>query len=213
METTPTKQTGATLRRDDVAKARVEEMKWYEKINAFEEVTDETCLSRTGRKPISCRWKDINNGDNERVEVRSRHVAREIKQKGTHSYFAGTPPLALVRFVISRAATLSKTGKRRQLLVLDAKRAFLHADGSTETCVKPPHLRDTERCWLLKKCMFGTLPARAGRQHLVRRVCTDICLLSSSNCPCAFGHSTRDLDMVVHGDDEIIAGDGDELDW
>ena len=60
--------------------------------------------------------------DSERVEVRSRLVAREIKQKGTDSYFAGTPPLALVRYVISKAATLSKSGKRRQLMALDAKR-------------------------------------------------------------------------------------------
>ena len=205
--------TGATLRRVDVAKARMEAMKWYEKFNAFEEVTDETCASRTGHKPSSCRWKDINKGDSERVEVRSRLVAREIKQKGTDSYFAGTPPLTLVRYVISRAATLSKTGKRRQLMVLDAKRAFLHADALTETYVKTPHLRDTERCRLLNKCMYGTLPAAAGWQHLVRRVGTDICLLSSSNCPCAFGHSSRDLDMVVHGEDFIIAGDGDDFDW
>ena len=112
--------TGVTLRRDDVAKARMEEMKLYEMFNAFEEVTDETCVSRTRRKPTSCRWRDINKGDNERVEVRSRLVAREIKQKGTDSYFTGTPPLPLVRYVTSKAATLSKTGKRRQLMVLDA---------------------------------------------------------------------------------------------
>ena len=95
-------------------------------------------------------------------------------------------------------------------MVLDATRAFLHADALT---VKPPHLRDTERCWLLKKCVFGTLPAAAGWQHLVQKVGTDIGLLSSSNGPCAFGHSSRDLDMVVHGDDFIVAGDGDDLDW
>ena len=98
-------------------------------------------------------------------------------------------------------------------MVLDAKRAFLHADALTETYVKPPHLRDTERCWLLKKCMHGTFPAAARWQHLVQKVGTDIGLLNSSNCPCAFGHSTRDLDMVVHGNDFIIAGDGDDLDW
>ena len=44
-------------------------------------------------------------------------------------------------------------------MVLDAKRALLQADALTETYVKPPHLRDTERCWLLKKCMYGTLLA------------------------------------------------------
>ena len=26
-------------------------------------------------------------------------------------------------------------------------------------------------------------------------------------------HSTRDLDIVVHGDDFIVAGDGDDPDW
>ena len=205
--------TGATLRRVDVAKARMEVITWYEKFNAFEEVTDETCASRTGHKPSSCRWRDINKGDSERVEVQSRLVAREIKHKFTDSYFARTPPLTLVRCVLNRAATLSKTGKRRQLMVLDAKRAFLHADALTETYVKTPHLRDTERCRLLNKCMYGTLPAAAGWQHLVRRVVTDICLLSSSNCPRAFGYSSGDLDMVVHGDDFIIAGDGDDFDW
>ena len=100
--------TGVTLLRDDVAKARMEEMKWYEKYPAFDEVTGETCVLRTGRKPISCRWRDINKGDSERVEVRSRLAAREIKQKVIDSYFAGTAPLALVRCVLSRAATLSK---------------------------------------------------------------------------------------------------------
>ena len=45
--------------------------------------TDETCLSRTGRMPISCRWQNINNGNKDRVEVRSRLIAREIKQVGT----------------------------------------------------------------------------------------------------------------------------------
>ena len=105
--------TGVTLLSGDVAKARMEEMSWYDKFKACEEVTDETCIMRTGRKPISCRWRDINKGDSERKEVRSRLVAWEIKQKGTVNYFAGTPPLALVSNVISMAATRTKTGNRR----------------------------------------------------------------------------------------------------
>ena len=88
--------------------------------------------------------RDVNKGDSERLEVGSRLVPREIKQKGADSNFAGTPPLALVRYVMSRAATKSKTGKRRQLIVLDAKLAFLYADALAETYVKPPHVRDTE---------------------------------------------------------------------
>ena len=90
---------------------------------------------------------------------------------------------------------------------------FLHADAPTETHVKPPLERGTDRCWLLKKCMYGTLLAAAEWQHMVWKVSTDIGLLSSSNCPCAFGHAPRDLEMVVHGDDFVIAGSGDDLDW
>ena len=122
-----------------MAKARAEEMAWYDKVEACEEVTDETCLSRAGRKPISCRWRDINKGDRERVERRSRWVAREVRQKGTDSYFAGAPLLALARCVISRVSTKSKTGKRRQLMVF-AKRAFLHGGVLTETHVQRLHL-------------------------------------------------------------------------
>ena len=79
--------TKVTLQRDDVAKASMEEMKLCENFNAFEKVTNNNCVSKTGRKAISCRWRDTNKGDNERVEVRSRSVAREIKQEGTDSLF------------------------------------------------------------------------------------------------------------------------------
>ena len=53
--------TGVTLVREYVAKARMEGMSWCDKL----EVTDVTCMMRTGRKPISCRWRDIHNGDSE----------------------------------------------------------------------------------------------------------------------------------------------------
>ena len=162
--------TGATLLRDDVGKARAEEMAWYHKFEACAEVTEKTCQSTAGRKPISCRWKGIDKGGSDHVEVRSRLIARDIKQKGTDSHFAGTPPLALVRYVISRPVTKLKTGRRRQLMVYDAKRAFLHIDAVTGTYVKPPQQRDTERCWLLKKCMYGRVPAAAGWQHLGQKV-------------------------------------------
>ena len=97
----------------------------------------------------------------------------------------------------------------RETTTTDAKRAFLHADAPTETYVEPPHLRDTNRCW--KKCVCGTLPAPAG-QHLVQRVGADNGQLSLSKRPCALGYETRDMDMVVHGDEFIVAGCVEGLD-
>ena len=37
-----------------MAKARMEEMRWYEKFDAFGGVIDETCVLRTGHRPMSC---------------------------------------------------------------------------------------------------------------------------------------------------------------
>ena len=40
-------------------------------------------------------------------------------------------------------------------MVLVAQQAFLHADALNEVYVKPTHLHNRERCWLLKNCMYG----------------------------------------------------------
>ncbi len=57
-------------------------------------------------------------------------------------------------------------GDQRILLVLGAKRAFLHADALGVTYAMPPHIRKTGKCWRPKKCMYGTLPAAAGWQKV-----------------------------------------------
>ena len=100
---------------------------------AFGEVMDETYMSRTGRKPIS----PLIDGNQTRatrnvLNCESRPVARNIKQKGTGCYLARTPSLALVSHLINKAKTRTKMGNRR-LMVLDAKRAFLHTDALIET--------------------------------------------------------------------------------
>ena len=51
----PNIMTGVPLLRDDAARAGAEETAWYDNFEACEAVTNETCLSRTGRNLISCR--------------------------------------------------------------------------------------------------------------------------------------------------------------
>ena len=202
------------LLRDDVAKARTEEMAWNEKFESPRRGDRRNMFVKNGTQnpsPVDGETSTKVTANVWKCEVDWSRV--RSNRKGTDRYFAGTPPLAIVRNVISRAAKISKTGNRPQLMVPDAKRAFLQVDALTETyCENSPYLRVTERCWLLKKFMYGTLPAVAGWQHLVQKVGADIGLLSASNCPCAFGHTSRDSDMVVHGDDFIVAGRGDDLD-
>ena len=62
-------------------------------------------LQRTGRRPISVRWVEVNKGDSENPKIRSRLVAREIRGPGQEACFAPTPPLESLRMVLSCAVS------------------------------------------------------------------------------------------------------------
>ena len=56
----------------------------------------------TGRAPIGVKWVDINKGDEQNPEYRSRFVATEVKKKDKREdLFASTPPLEALKFLLS----------------------------------------------------------------------------------------------------------------
>ena len=55
------------------------------------------CWEATGKGPIGVRWVDINKGDEDRPEYRSRLVAKELKTDKREDLFAATPPLEAAR--------------------------------------------------------------------------------------------------------------------
>ena len=61
-----------------------------------------------GEKVIGVRWIDINNGDSENPDYRSRLVAKYFKTKydAREDLYAATPPTEALRLVVSHAATL-----------------------------------------------------------------------------------------------------------
>merc|ERR1711989_21862 len=71
---------GETLKPELVRKARQEEMRTFRELGVYEKVPLQQCYDETGKPPISVRWVDINKGDLERPEYRSRLVAKEIKR-------------------------------------------------------------------------------------------------------------------------------------
>ena len=92
---------GKVLPEDLVQEARMEEIKFVDKIKLLEVVP-----RPSGVKVIGTRWVDVNKGDEEDYEVRSRLVGKEIKHKGTlEHYFAAMPPLAALKLLLSLAVT------------------------------------------------------------------------------------------------------------
>jgi len=111
-----------------VKKARRVEM-GHMKNKIFKVVKKEEALRVTGKAPISTKWVDTDktHGTGEPM-VRSRWVARDFKdpkEKDREDLFSATPPIELMRFVLSRQATRRKDGIERKTLFLDIKKAHL----------------------------------------------------------------------------------------
>ena len=124
---------------DQVLAARHEEMS-HMKGHTFVIVKRQECFDRTGRAPISTRWKDTDKSHGQGLmRVRSRFVARDFKRKGEkdlEDLFCATPPLELLRLIVSLMVTKSPRdcGRVRKMLFIDVKMAHL-IPLSTSSCL------------------------------------------------------------------------------
>ena len=73
-----------------------------------------------GKKPIGVRWVDVDEGFGVR---RSRLVAKDFMPKSrvndAEGLYAATPPLELVKFLLTNAATSSRRGNIHQVMLVD----------------------------------------------------------------------------------------------
>lgn len=169
--------TGQVLRPDLVREARRREMEYFLKKNVWQKRPREESMRVQGKPPISCKWVDVNKGDDAAPNYRSRLVAREVRRPWEEAIFAPTPPLESIRSVLSLAATdvygdkphvrdpLSE--QRTQVSILDISRAYFNAvmEGEGATYVELPH-EDPDRakglCGLLNVHLYGTRAAAQG---------------------------------------------------
>ena len=94
---------------------------------------------------IKTRWVDTNNGDERSPEFRCRLVAKEVKKRNnteeeSANFFASTPPLEAVRFLISEDMTKrgSRNNRPLKLSFIDVKKAHLCSEVLREWYVEPP---------------------------------------------------------------------------
>jgi hypothetical protein len=173
------------------------------------------CWKNTGRKPLQSKWVDVNKGDLKRPVVRSRFVAKEFADKRSDDFFAATPPLEALRMLLSHAATGRRTGKGgRKILVIDARKAHLHAHAERLVYVDlPPEVRQPGMCAKLRRCLYGTRDAPARWEAFLAGELQKMGLERGRASPCCFSHSTRDVRCIVHGDDFVFVGCDADLEW
>ena len=96
---------GEVLDWDGVIEARAEEIKEFHKHGVYHKVPIQECYDKTGKGPVETKWIDINKGDKENPDYRSRLVAKEIKRDTRSDLFAATPPLEAKKILFSLAVT------------------------------------------------------------------------------------------------------------
>ena len=129
----PVRRIGKALHPEMVSVAREGDMEEFARHNVYRTVPIEECWRVTGSKPVQVKWVDINKGDAQNPEYRSRLVAKEIKRDSRDDIFAATPPIEALNMLLGMAVTEGigfHRGKEEigmKLEFIDIKRAFFHA--------------------------------------------------------------------------------------
>ena len=205
---------GAELNPQLVRKARLEEMEYVNKMNLYTKVPISQCYEVTKRAPISIRWIDINKGDSERPNYRSRVVAREINNQKRNDLFAATPPLEAFKTIVSMAASSNK-GER--IMINDVSRAFFHAKATRPVYVQLPEEDRKEGeegfCGKLNYSMYGTRDAAQNWAAEYSSRLVEAGFQRGHAFPCTFYHKERGIRTLVHGDDYVSVGPPKQLKW
>ena len=132
------------LKTDKAILARKEEIAEFKKHQVYVKVPLQECYDITGKQPLGIRWIDINKGDEEYEEYRSRLVAKEIKRDKREDLFAATPPLEALKALFSLAVTegvgynKGKKGEGVKIDFIDVRRAYFQAASRRAVYVNLP---------------------------------------------------------------------------
>ena len=221
--------TGQLLNDELVLQARRVELQFFNKKGVWRKVPLEEARRRTGRPPISTRWVDVNKGDEQSPNYRSRLVARQMKAHDHSgvSYFAPAPPLEALRTVISMAVTEIGSHKpildpmsphRSQISSIDVKRAYFNAviderDPPTFVSLPKEDEDQSTMCALLLRHMYGTRMAADGWQQEYSTLLIRLGFRQGTASPNLFYNRERTIMCTVHGDDFTSQGPCNQLEW
>ena len=178
-------------------------------------------FAASGRSPITTRWIDSDKSHGQGiVKVRSRFVARDFKRHGERDredLFCATPPLELLRLLVSLLVTKSPhdAGKVRKMLFVDVKKAHLVPVCHGDVYIELPSEAGCapEECGKLIHWLYGCRKAGQAWEDHYSRVLGDAGFFRGVASPVAFHHKTREMWCVVHGDDFSFVGFDKDLDF
>ena len=139
-----------------------------------------------------------------------RLVARDFKGLDRHrdDFFAATPPLEVVRAVLSMAATKSSNGPVMKVIMTDAKKAHLNPRCKEDVYIElPPEVgAEPGQCGGFRK-------AASAWEDFYAEVMEEAGFRRGVGYSVIFRHEEKDLLGVVHGDDFVFGGNDEDFKW
>ena len=197
-----------------VQEARREELEVLKAMGVWERRPREECTQRFGKRPITLPWVDVNKCDFKEPKARSRLVATDLRTDSRPEFFAATPPLEYIRFLISQCARAQRTSLPTSIMAIDVKNAHFVADAVRGVYVELPEGErgDGTQVGLLRKSLYGTRDAALNWANTHSRVRVGkLGVVKGLSSPCCFYHRGRGLRIALHGDDFVVEGCIDEL--
>ena len=206
--------TGAKLDPKLVAEGIEEEMGCMRKQDVWTPVKRAQVLQSNPRAQIiKTGWVKNNKGN----AVRCRLVGKEYANEKRDDLFAGTPPLAAMRHLVSSATSMGVRSWKQRIAVVDVKRAFLHGVAEREIYIEippeDPHYDGGSTIGRLNKTLYGTRDAPLAWQKIVREFMARQGFTSTVVSPGVYFHPTRLLKVISHVDDFLITGEGHNVSW
>ena len=171
---------------------------------------------------VRTRWVLCSKGDSTNPDMRARLVAYEDNKTGKEdAFFASTPPGESKKILFSMYASRRNskapdgTEVPLRLSFIDMKKAYFNGVPTREIYMSLPPELGLPKHFVAKqtKCVYGTRDAGMIWEQCCRHALEHIGFVSGVSDPCLFHHPTRDLTIVVHGDDFTALGTDHDLDW
>ena len=206
--------TGEALDPKEVMKARAKEMGYIRDKKVWKTIKRAEA-EKQGWRLIQTRWIDINKGDKDNPNYRSRFVGKEFNTGAGDGLFAATPPLEALRLLISESATRRKGGERKVIMVNDVARAFFEAPVKRKVCIELPAEAGgaADEVGLLMMSLYGTRDAASNFQAEVTIMMDRAGFSTSRYNPTTFHHKGKGVKTTVHGDDFISSGGVGAMKW
>jgi hypothetical protein len=174
------------------------------------------CVLKTGRRPTSVRWVDIDEGEEGGPNYRSRLVASDIKGDDDlrEDFFGSMPPLQAKKMLFAMAASqLDRKGVPLKLMFIDIEKAHLCGKCADEDAYieLPEEYGAPGVCGELVCWLYGMRGAARGWKDECRTKMMDIGFVEGCVAPTVVVDVEKEVRLVVRGDNFTFLGPEVEL--